>query len=126
MRKPTRSALTAVSLTAAVTAVIVLPAAPALADSTSCSISNGVYSCSTGTVRANSVTHSVRVIARKAVFGGSVTCRVHDSANGVTVGQVKVSAPQLSEYRTIGGLYGRYFAVCINGSRNGGGGDLEN
>ncbi len=53
---------------------------------------------------------------------GTVTCRVHDRANGITVGSASRRWYDTSATgKTIGGLYGSYFMVCVNSSRSGGG-----
>ena len=47
----------------------------------------------------------------------NTTCSMYDADNGNRVGQVSVpSSPGFTWWRktTVGGLYGRYFAVCTN------------
>lgn len=106
-------------MTAAMGAVLAA-APPALASVSSCQIGGSDISCQTATLFANPG-HWIRFkvyVPRR----GTVTCRVHDAANGVTVGSASRSSSLPSwAYTeiTINGLYGRYFAVCVNNSKTG-------
>lgn len=107
------------ALTVAMSAVLVT-ASPASANIVGCRITGSDTVCQTATLHANPgrwLRFSVYVPQR-----GTVTCRVHDAANGVTVGQASRSWSHTSNTGgTITGLYGQYFLVCVNSSRSGGG-----
>jgi len=97
-----------------------MPASPASASSTRCTITSPSISCQTGSLSASSG-HWIKLRVNVPLYG-TVTCRVHDAANGVTVGSASRSSSLPSwAYTeiTINGLYGRYFAVCVNNSKTG-------
>ena len=106
-------------MTAAMGAVLAA-APPALASVSSCQIGGSDISCQTATLFANPG-HWIRFkvyVPRR----GTVTCRVHDAANGITVGSASRSASHGSAItKTINGLYGKYFMVCVNSNHSGGG-----
>ncbi|WP_436764438.1 hypothetical protein [Streptosporangium sp. V21-05] len=94
-------------------------ATPASAASTHCTITSSV-SCTTGTLNASSG-NWIKLRVNVPVYG-TLTCRVHDAANGITVGTASRSSslPNWAYTEiTINGLYGRYFAVCVNSSKTG-------
>jgi hypothetical protein len=90
---------------------------PAMASSSSCTISG--YNCTTGTLAANSSGHYVRVFAWANFLQPSTTCTVYDASNGVDVGSV--TGGYNNKEKKINGLYGRYFAVCVGKDLQGGG-----
>ena len=108
------------------TAALLAPGAPAAAAASGCTIKSGYYSCSTATLPANATTHQVLMV----VFAGdgvTVTCRVHDAANGNEVGRLSNGNYWVAKDKVISGLYGRYFMVCVRSvTYGGGGGSLNN
>ncbi|MFG1944153.1 hypothetical protein [Nonomuraea sp. NPDC048826] len=119
MRKSARGMVIASAAVLATSTALML-APPASASSTHCSITSPSTSCQTGTLGASSG-HWIKLRVNVPLYG-TVTCRVHDAANGVTVGTAsrKSSLPSWAYTEiTINGLYGSYFAVCINSSKTG-------
>ncbi|MFG1944152.1 hypothetical protein [Nonomuraea sp. NPDC048826] len=117
--KGMRALVSAGVMTATISAVLAT-APPAFASVSGCQISGSDIACQTATLYANPghwIRFSVYVPRR-----GTVTCRVHDAVNGSTVGQASRSWTNASGTgKTINGLYGRYFLVCVNSSHSGGG-----
>jgi hypothetical protein len=107
---------------AAVGALLVAPA-PASAVSSTCTITGTFISCNTGTISANAAEHWVKMRVYRP-FTGTTSCSLKDAVNGITVGSASVShwRPRgFFELITVNGLYGRYFAVCINTEHTGSG-----
>jgi hypothetical protein len=119
VNKVTRALASASVVTAAMSAVLV-SSTPAFASVSGCRISGSDISCQTATLPANSgnwIRFTVYVPG-----SGTVTCRVHDAANGIVVGSASRTWYHTSATgKTINGLYGRYFMVCVNSNRSGGG-----
>jgi hypothetical protein len=115
MRRLTQGIVAAVTTSAA----LVL-ATPASAASTHCVITSPSVSCQTGTLSPSSG-NWIKLRVNVPLYG-TITCRVHDAANGITVGSASRSSA-LPDWAyteiTINGLYGRYFAVCVNSDKTG-------
>jgi hypothetical protein len=91
-------------------------AGSANAADTRCWINAPEVACTTGTLWARASDHSIYLYAN--VQGGNgLVCRAHDADNGIMVGRVDGPGGFLRIY----GLYNRYFAVCVNSRKIGGG-----
>jgi hypothetical protein len=112
-----RAALVAAT---AVGALLVAPA-PASAVSSSCTITGTFISCNTGTIYSHATEHWVKMRVNRP-YTGTTSCSLKDAVNGITVGSASVSNARprgFFELITVNGLYGRYFAVCINTEHTG-------
>lgn len=101
-------------------ALATLGAAPAQA-STDCVIGSSGF-CMTGVTPANSTYHSVVLGAKPGL--GSVTCVAYDNRTYERVGSVTATSWSGEKKKTIGGLYGLYYAICTQTSGSGGGGSI--
>jgi hypothetical protein len=113
-----RRRIAALTVVTAAAAAITVPATPAFAATTGCTIPVGNhYSCKTGWIWANSSQHAIFVSVRGSTFSYT-TCRVYDYDNIQQVALIS-AAPWTTADRTLTGLYNRYQAWC-DGSTFGG------
>ncbi|MGL5827453.1 MAG: hypothetical protein ACRCYU_21995 [Nocardioides sp.] len=95
------------------TGVLAAPVPPAAAAGNgSCSFGRNDYSCDTGWVTPKS-NHQIQISAMSTWPGSTITCRAHDYDNGNQVGSVTSTTAWWRTSKTIGGLYGRYYLVCV-------------